>query len=652
MKGEKMQNKKHDTLVTILVAASMLLAACAPGKPGGELDTFKSQDPNTFVYATHADVNTLDPAWNYEGMGDATILNLYDQLITYDGADATSFVPALATKWDILDDGKTYVFTIREGVKFHNGADLTSEDVAYTFQRGLLQGGTWSPQWLYTEALFGTDVYDVAELVDPEGTLDDDPDALQAADPEKLLGACQRVTAAIVADESAGTVTFHLSQPWGPWLATLAQSWGSILDKDWAIEQGAWDGDCATWQSYYGVTSESTPLRTIANGTGPYMLDHWTQGEEIVLVRNPSYWREEQNVPVFGGGPTGPAIEHVTIKIIKEWSTRYAMFKVGDLDSCAVPPQNASQVDPLVGELCEWNADTATHECQPTDNPDAPLRLFKGHPLVNRDDAFFVFDVNVEGGNPYVGSGELDGNGIPPDFFSDIHVRKAFNYCFDWDSFIDEALVGEGIQNVGPLIPGMVGYDPNGPHYSYDPAKCEEELKQAWDGQVWEKGFRFQVVYNSGNLTRQTVGEILQASFADLDPDTNRFQIEALGLPWPSFLDAIQTSRVPLYIGNWLEDIHDPHNWAQPLTVGIYAQRQGMPDWMLAEFQELVSAGVAGTTPEERSQIYRQLAQKDYEYAPAIRLAIATGRDYEQRWVSGYYYNPIYGPNYVHFSKN
>jgi peptide/nickel transport system substrate-binding protein len=613
----------------------------ATPEPGG----FASSDPSTLVYATIGDNDTLDPAWNYESAGDAIILNVYDQLVTYNGPDATTFVPSLATEWDILDDGMTYVFTIREGVTFHNGNDLTPEDVEYTFERGLLQGGGWSPQWLYTEAMFGTGIYDVAELVDPTGALDDDPEALQAVDPDLLMAACQQVTDAIEVD--GNTVVFKLSQPWGPWLSTLAQSWGSVIDKEWAMEQGAWDGDCATWQNYYGITSDSTPLRDVTNGTGPYMLDHWTPGEETVLVMNENYWRTE---PVFPGGPIGPSIERIVIKGVDEWGTRYAMLQAGDADIADVPRENVAQVDPLVSQWCEWDASAGTHVCADTENPTGPLQLFKGHPSVVRTDAFFTFDINVEGGNSFVGSGALDGNGIPPDFFSDIHVRRAFNYCFDWDAYISDALVGEGVQNIGPLIPGMIGYDADGPHYTYDPDMCAAELEQAWGGEVWEKGFRFQIAYNTGNVTRQTIAQILQANFYDIDP---KFQVEVIGLPWPSFLEAIRGSRLPIFVSGWQEDIHDPHNWAQPFLVGTYAARQQMPDEMHDEFKALVSAGVAAGTPEERAAVYKEITQKDYDYAPAIRLAVATGRHYEQRWVEGYYYNPIYSfdSNWMRFKK-
>ncbi len=638
-----------------LIVGSMLLAACQPETvvetvivtvPGSEevvvvtatpepvMPTeFHSAHPDTLVFATIGDNDTFDPAWNYESAGDAIILNCYDQLVTYAGPDASTFVPSLAESWTVSDDGLAYVFNIRQGVTFHNGADLTPSDVAYSFQRGLLQGGHDSPQWLYTEAFLGADLYDISEIVDPATA--DDPAAMQAADPALLVAACETVMNAIVADDAAGTVTFNLAQPWAPMIATLAGSWGSIVDKDWAIEMGAWDGDCATWQNYYGISSENAPLRDQINGTGPYMLDHWTPNEETVLVANPNYWRTE---PTYEGGPTGPArIPSIVIKGVDEWGTRFAMMQTGDADLATVPRENVAQIDPMVGEWCAYNGETNGFDCELLSDT-APLRLYIGQPTTVRTDAFFVFDINVEGGNPYIGSGQLDGNGIPADFFSDVHVRRAFNYCFDFDAFIADALVGEGVPNVGVLIPGMVGYDPNGPRYTYDPEMCASELQQAWDGQVWENGFRFQIGYNTGNTTRQTIAQILQANFADIDP---KFQIEIVGLPWPSFLAAYRASALPMAVSGWQEDIHDAHNWAQPFLVGTYAYRQQLPEDMIATFQEYVSAGVAATDPAERAAIYQEMTQVDYDNAPAIRLPVATGRTYMQRYVTGYYYNPI-----------
>jgi peptide/nickel transport system substrate-binding protein len=331
---------------------------------------------------------------------------------------------------------------------------------------------------------------------------------------------------------------------------------------------------------------------------------------------------------------------------VDEWGTRFAMAQAGDADWFSVPVENRSQVDPLVGEWCEFE-DWGVYNCEPTENPDAPLRLWRGTPGTSRTDAMFVFDVNVEGGNPYVGSGELDGNGIPSDFFSDIHVRKAFNYCFDWDIFINEVYQGEAVQNYGPVNFGMLGYNPDGPHYSFDPEMCQAEIEQAWGGAVAENGFRFQIAYNTGNTTRQTIAEILQANFADIDA---KYNIEIIGLPWPSFLAAIRASRLPIYVSGWGQDIADPHNWAQPFLVGTYAARQNLPEDLVAEFGEYVSAGVAGTTDEERMEAYYEVGQIDYDNAIAIRLVVGTGRSYHQRWVNFFINSAWYEP-YYYFSK-
>jgi peptide/nickel transport system substrate-binding protein len=129
----------------------------------------------------------------------------------------------------------------------------------------------------------------------------------------------------------------------------------------------------------------------------------------------------------------------------------------------------------------------------------------------------FNFNIATEGGNPFVGSGQLDGNGIPADFFSDIHVRKAFNYCFDFEAYIADALAGEAVQVSGFSIPGMLGYDQNGPMYHFDMDKCAEELQQAWDGQVWEKGFRLQIVKH-GNVARQTFHKFYRTNCPRLMP--------------------------------------------------------------------------------------------------------------------------------------
>lgn len=620
-----------------------------------EAPSYSSSNPDTYVVTTFGDPETFDPALNYESAGSGIIQQVYETLITYDGDDATSFVPQLAAEMPtISDDGLTYEFTIRDGITFHNGNDLTAEDVAYTFQRNLLQGGLASPQLLLAEPILGVGIYDVTDILfaeDPEAADKvGDPVAVQASEAADLLAVCELVQSKIVAD--GNTVTFNLENPWAPFISTLAGGWGSVMDKEWTIENGGWDGDCATWQNYYGIASENDPLTAIANGTGPYALDRWTPGEEIVLVANENYWRTEEIGPAWEGGPVGvPALSTISIQNMTEWGTRFATMQAGDSDQTVVNPENWPQMDQLVGEICEYDASTLGFNCGPSETPDAPFRLYRGAPNVSRTDMIFTWNINVEGGNPLVGSGALDGNGIPADFFSDVNVRRGFAYCFDWDTYIIDVLQGEAVQNVGVVLPGMLGYNEEGSKYTFDPDRCREELATAWGGVLPETGFRFQFAYNTGNTTRQIIGEILQANLdavsAD-NPTAGNYVVETIGLPWANFLRNQREARLPIFTAGWNEDIHDPHNWVQPFLVGTYANRAGFPQDLVDQFSELINAAVVSTDNDERQALYEQISELDYENVTGVRLAVPTVRRYEQRWVKGWYYNPAYSTTYFY----
>jgi ABC-type transport system substrate-binding protein len=356
-----------------------------------------SADPTTFTSVTTGDAITLDPATSYDTASCEVIQNVYETLVFYDGEATDKFVPQLAEEWTTSDDGTVWTFQIRDGVTFHDGAELTASDVAYSFQRGLLKGGYSTPQWLLAEPFLGVGMDDITMIVD-EGASADDKEALIANDPAVLKAACETVTSAIVADDAAGTVTFTLAQAWGPFLATIANAWGSIMDKDWTIANGGWDGSCDTWQNFYAPTDDENPLTLVVpNGTGPFKLDHWTQGEEWVVVKNENYWGEPAK------------LDRVVNKIITEFGTRFAMLQAGEADIITVPADYRVQVDPMVSEMRVYDEATNTYlpavpVCEVDtallgqarftvcDAPsDQPLRLYIGRPGLSQDVILFTF---------------------------------------------------------------------------------------------------------------------------------------------------------------------------------------------------------------------------------------------------------------------
>jgi len=664
-----MHRQKHlKFLISIFMSTSMILAGCGPSAtptpeiliqtvivestpqmieqqvtPEPTAETFENGDKSALVNLVQdfSYYVSFDPAFNYQEGGGTIIMNVYETLIFYERQFPDRFIPQLATEWEISEDVRTYTFKIREGVQFHGGQDLTPEDVAYSFQRALLQGGSYSPMWLLTEPFFGVGVYDVTYLIDPE--LEDDPEALVAVDPETLLQTCQQVTDAIVADEEGGTVTLALAQPWAPFLQIIAAGWGSIVDKGWAIEQGVWDGDCGTWQNYYSPEYEANPLHRAMNGTGPYKLDHYKENEELLLLRNENYWRTE---PAWEGGPVGPAaVESVTYKVAPQiWAEQFTMIRKGEVDFFpSVAAGRYTEYDPLIGEQCDYNPDTFDFDCSPTENPQEPLRLYRGHPMAGRNDALFKFDIHPED-NFLLGSGELDGEGIPPNFFADEHVRRAFNYCFNFDAYIQEMWQGKAIQNVGVILPGMIGYDPDGSKYSYDLQKCQEEIEQAFDGKIADEGFRVLLPYRINWDWQRIPVEILEDGFWQID---EKYNIDVIGLAASEYWSLYASGRIPILMAAWGEDYHDPHAWVEPFLAGMYASRQSLPEDFTARFSELIDAGISTMDPDERAQIYGEIQQLDYELSIAIRGVVPTGRTYLRGIIEGWYYNPIYfGPYY------
>ena len=85
-----------------------------------------------------------------------------------------------------------------------------------------------------------------------------------------------------------------------------------------------------------------------------------------------------------------------------------------------------------------------------------------------------------------------------------------------------------------------------------------------------------------------------------------------------------------------------------PYTIGTYGGRQNLPADIKAQFKEIINRGVAETDPAKRAAIYAEFNQLFYDTASLIPLFVPTGRRYQQRWVKGWYYNPIYPGTYFY----
>lgn len=568
------------------------------------------KNPDTYIYGSIGDLETLDPAWHYDTSSATAIFNMYDSLIFYKREKIDEFEPALAESWTISSDGKTYTFKIKKGIKFHQGGDLSPDDVAYSLQRGLLQDRSGGPQWMLLDPILGVSAID--ELAKEVGD----------------VKACEAVKDAI--SVQGDSVVIKLKIPFSPLLQILAGSWGAVLDKEWMIANGDWDGKCDTWRKWHDPAAEKSTIFNKANGTGPYMLEKWTPGEEIRYTRFDGHWR--------GKAP----LAKVVYKVIPEWGTRLAAFQAGDLDSMDVPRAFVAQMDPLV------QAGKAV--------------MYKGLPSNTSQDAFFNFQVAAE--SSFI---PLLGRDRKPDLFSDIHMRKALNYCLDVDTYIKEAWLGEAKRRRGPIPTGLLGYNPEQPYYEYSLEKCKAELQAAWGGKAWNDGFQVTLTYNTGNAQRKIAAELLEKALESFNAERGRLpsiNINVLDMPWPSYLKAMDAEQLAVWWIGWLEDYHHPHDWVQPFlhsrgAFGGFQQFEVIKDvdfkptyatFLPAKkyanlqelFDDLIEKALLETNIKNQEKIYFDIQKLAMDWAVDIFQAELLGRRYFQPWVKGWYHNPAY----------
>jgi len=576
-------------ILPVLVLA--LAFAFQPGMATGQA----VKNPDTYVSVSFGDTDSLDPGWAYDTASLTVIFNVYEPLIFYEGGRMDRFVPFLSTAVPTLQngllskDGKVYTFPIRQGVKFHDGTPLTAEDAAYSLQRFLLSDRDGGPSSLLLEPIFG-----LTSSRDDKGNL-----ILKFADLQRAIQA------------KGNNVVITLKEPFGPFLS-LMPLWSFVVSKKTAIANGDWNGTAATMAKYNNPKKESMGFFEKANGTGPFKLERWDRaGRQIILARNGSYWR-------------APArLQRVVLRQVDEPATRILMVKAGDADSDGGVSRR---------ELPQYEGDPN-------------VKILDDLPTgVSTNPAFF-FTVDIDcRGNPDCGSGRLDGNGIPSNFFSDVKVRQAFGYSFDFNTFLQDGYRGKATLAKGMIPLGMFGFNPKQEYFTFDRAKATAAFREAHGGQVWERGFKMTILYNAGNVTRELGSRILKDSIEALNP---KFKIDIRGVTWSSFLAAMDAGKLPIFWIGWIADFPDPHNFAFHFfhSDGTFPHSQKFKN---GEIDALVTLAVKETDVRKRQALYFQINQKYFELAPSIATVNAIGFRVQRTWVRGWYYNPIYPGTYFY----
>ncbi|KFE36254.1 ABC transporter substrate-binding protein [Thioclava atlantica] len=271
-------------LATSAMAVSLSLASLAGAqdyqpdpnaKPGGNI-----------IVTYKDDVATLDPAIGYDWQNWSMIKSVFDGLMDY-VPGTTELRPGLAESYEISDDGKTFTFHLRKGVKFHNGREMTAEDVKYSLDR-VTTPATQSPGAGFFGSIKGYDAMADGSATSLEGVTVVDP----------------------------YTVQIELSRPDATFLHVMALNFSSVVPKE-EVEK-------------YGTDFGKHPV-----GTGAFKLSDWTIGQQLVLTKNADYWRDGV-----------PYLDQITFEVGQEPIVALLRLQKGEVDvpGDGIPPAKFNEV--------------------------------------------------------------------------------------------------------------------------------------------------------------------------------------------------------------------------------------------------------------------------------------------------------------------
>ena len=267
--------KSIGSLVAAVLTVTLILTGCGGGDKSSSSSASSDDTSNTLRLATNEEIQTADVQKTTE---DYTIpMNIFDRLVEVklDENGETKIVPSLAESWDISEDGLTYTFHLRKGVKFHNGEEFKADDAKYTFER-MLKPETEALNQDFIDAISGA-----------QDMMDGKADSLKGLE---------------VVDDY--TVKMTLDEPFAPFLANLSTPGVSIYNRKATEEAGA----------DFGIKPELTV------GTGPFKFDSWVLNSEEQLVAFDDYWNER------------PKLDRISFKVVKDPETLRMMFESGELD--------------------------------------------------------------------------------------------------------------------------------------------------------------------------------------------------------------------------------------------------------------------------------------------------------------------------------
>lgn len=561
-------------VLTIFFLICQPLTACNPQNLKAE--TARSQ----WVASTIGDPKTFNYAFNQEF---PHVFLFTAEGLTSLNAITTEIEPALAESWEISDDQKRIVFTLRENLRWSDGEPLTADDVVFTYQDIIINPAI-PTDW--------KDSFKVGE----GGTF---PQVNKIDDRR---------------------VEFLLPEPFVPFLSATtggATNAVGILPKH-ALSKSIITKDSEGKPQFLSMWGTNTdPSQIIVNG--PYAIESYTPGQRVVFRRNPYYWRRDSQ------GNQLPYVERIVWQIIESTDTTVLQFRSGGLDTVEVSPENFSLLkrEEKRGGFTVYNGGPRFSQTFISFNLNKGRRQ-NGQPVVNpiklrwfntlefRQAIAQAIDRQTMLNNAFRGVGMIQDSPIFPQspyYLSPEQGLKTYEYNQDKAR---KLLINAGFK-----------YNPKG------------QLLDAEGNRV-----RFSLITNAENKTRVAMGAQIRQDLSkigiqvDFNPMNFNTLVDRLSnsLDWECHLLGFVAGTVEPHDGanTWLPD-GGLHTFNQKPLAG----QEPLIGWEVADWEaeigRLYIQGAQEFDEAKRKEIYAQTQRISQEYLPFIYLvnplSIAAIRD-------------------------
>jgi len=335
-------------------------------------------------------------------------------------------------------------------------------------------------------------------------------------------------------------------------------------------------------KNWVGKDLNDSALSKNPSGTGAYQVVR-RDANTFLAKAFPGYWGKK------------PALQNIIIQKVPEQAARYEALKRGDADVIETGPRS-----------------TLTQLQAPG------IKVIDDLPSTVASAFFMNQDIKSP---ELLGSGKLDGRGIPANFFADANVRRAFSYAFDYDRYIKEVQLGKGLQRTMLLPETFPGYAKDVKTYEFDRNKATTYFKNAFNGQVWKNGFVLRMNYRAGSAAAQTAAEMLKRNIESINP---KFKVEIGQKQWSQMLNDSKSGKEAMIIIGWAPDYADPDNFMYTFysSNGYYYPRSNFKDKTIDAWLEQARST---TNAAKRNSLYKQVANRAYQLAPYILIPAGTG---------------------------